>query len=235
MSLNDIVPVTIKSRMLDGATRQLRPINAQLVCAAEPAVRAFGLIIGVSSDSSFDVQLSRVLSISDRVKVATRNGPVKIGDRVLSVRVINKAADSVEARSEDGERLTFIPEEHILAIVTDDELIPTSDLYLISAQPDRRMVGSIEVIGSKNLEMHSSKILACGPLTTYGEPGMYAVHAHVMGVKLDSFEVRRRFGTDLKLIREKSLHAVSTAPIDDDPTCENNPDPLPVPMPRGLQ
>lgn len=236
MSIEDVTPVTLKSRLLEGGTRHLYPINDTVVVEREPATRAFGLIIGVSTDNTFDIQLSKVLSVASRVKVATRNGPLKVGDRILSVRVVNKRNDSIDARTDDNNSISFLNSEHVLAVVDDENIWPAQDLLLISAQPDRRMVGQLEILGSSNLEMHSSEIISIGPNVDCGaEPGLFAVHLRINGCALDSHEIRRRFGHNLKLIRQKSLHAISTAPIVDDPTLENNPDYVPNQLPKGLQ
>ena len=235
MSIQDVVAVPLKSRLLDGGTKYLKPIQNFILVEREPDVRSFGRIIGVTSASSFDVTLSRVLSISDRAKVSTKRGPLAIGDRVLSVRVIQTRVEDIELRTdEDNNKVSFIPDEHVLAVVTDNELLPANDLYLLKAMPDRRMYGLIELIGSANLEMHSSEILSCGPLTSYGEPGNFAVHLRVNGVEIDSDPIKRRFGSGLKLIREKSLHGLSFSKIDDSPELEQNPDYVPEQPHRGL-
>jgi len=233
MSLSDITPVTLKSRMIDGGTREMRPINNYVVVEREPATRMFGVIIGVASDGSFDVQLSKVLSISDKVKCNTRKGPLKVGDRVLSVKVVNRRVEDIDLRTEDNNKIGLLDATHCLAVVTDVEILPCNDLILVSAQPDSRMVGSLVFLGNDSLDMHSSKIISTGPDVEYGEPGMYSAHPKVNGVAIDSAEIRRKFGHNLKLIREKSTHAVSTEKLEDDPSLENNPDFVP-PQVRGL-
>ena len=63
MSIEDVVAVPLKSRLVDGGTKYLKPIQNFILVEREPDVRNFGRIIGVTSASSFDVTLSKVLSI----------------------------------------------------------------------------------------------------------------------------------------------------------------------------
>lgn len=226
-------PVKIKSRFIDGGVRILRPIGKRLIVEREPAIQSYGVIIGVANEGSVDVTISKVLSMSDDCDLRTRKGPVKIGDRVLAVRVVNRRSDSIEARSEDGQAIAFLPAEHALAVMTDEEILPINDLLLVEAAPDRRMVGAIEMVGYSSTDVHSSKVLATGPDVVHGEPGQFSIHIKINGVEIDSPNIKRRFGSNLKLIREKSTMGISHAPVEDDPTLESNPDPTREPH-RGL-
>jgi hypothetical protein len=235
MALDTVQAIELKSASIDGGLRKLKPINEYVVVDRAPSTRYFGMIIGVTDEKfgGFDVLLSKVLSISDRSVVNTRKGPLKVGDQVLSVKVVNRRVDDIDARTDDGGRISFLPAEHVLCVVEDTELLPTNDLYLVSMMPDRRMFGSIEVLGNDKLEILSSEILSSGPKTVYGEPGMYALHRKIDGVQVDSFEIRKRFGANLKLIREKSLLGIATDALDDNPPGETNADQVHVPY-KGL-
>lgn len=234
MALEDIHPVQLKSRMLEGGTRSLRPINGYVVVERAPATRTFGLIVGVVNEaSSFDVLLSTVLSISDSANVRTKKGPLKVGDKVLSVRVVNRRVDDIDSRTADGNRIAFLPGEHVLCRVDSDELLPTNDMILISAQPDRRMVGSIEVLGASSLEILSSEILSTGPDVKYGESGQYACHRKIDGVGLDSWEIVKKYGSSLKLIRQKSILGIADVELEPNPNGEQNTDYI-APVYKGL-
>lgn len=152
-----------------------------------------------------DVQISKILSISDKVNIATKERPLQIGDRILSVRVVTKKIDSIEMRSESGSRIGFIPDEHVLAVVTDEAIVPVGDRVLVEAQHDVREYGRILMLGADSLDVHAGKVLAVGPKVVCLEPGEYAIHPRRYGVELDSFELRKKYGSNLKILRERDI------------------------------
>jgi co-chaperonin GroES (HSP10) len=214
-------PVVVKSRFLEGGTRIVRPVGRRLIVRREPAIQSYGVIIAVSGNDTVDITTSEVLSVSDDADVRTRNGPVQVGQKVLAVRVVNKRSDSLETRDEGGDAISFLAAEHVLATIDDDAITPCNDFLLIEANEDRRMVGSIMLVGAENTMVQSCKIVSTGPDVKHGEPGEYAVAPKISGVALDAPGIRRRFGGGLKILKERSMYGVSIIPTSDSPECES--------------
>jgi hypothetical protein len=149
------------------------------------------------------------LAVGVKAKIATRDGKLKPGDRVLSVRVVNKRLDDIDMRLGDtAEKIGFIPTEHVLAIVTDEGVLPCNDVLLTEAAPDRKKYQNIILTGADSLDLHTCKILATGPDVTQAEAGEYAIAPSRFGVAIDSFEIKKKYGA-LKLIKEKSVTGVA--------------------------
>ena len=209
-------PVTIKSRFIDGGTRIVRPVGRRLIVRREPSIQSYGLIVGVSGNDTIDLTISEVLSLSDDSVVRTRNGDVVPGQKVLSVRVVNKRSDALELLDDENDAISFLAAEHVLAVINDEAIEPCGDFLLIEAAEDKRMVGSIMLVGADNTTVQSCKIIATGPDVKYGEPGQYAVAPKVSGVALDAPGIRRRFGGCLRILKERSMYGVSIIPTDSD-------------------
>lgn len=206
------VDIKVKSLSEYAETKyhSIRPINDNVMVARETGSKSLGLITIINQESnSIDVHISRVLAMGTRAKVSTKEGKIKPGDRVLSVKVVNKRVDDIDMRTADSaEKIGFIPQEHVLAVVTDEGILPCNDVILTEATPDRKRYQSITLFGNDSLEIHTCKILAVGPDVSQAVPGEYAVAPSRFGVAIDSFEVRKKFGT-LKLIKEKSVTGVA--------------------------
>lgn len=209
--MSDSIAVKTVLNNEESPIKHLRPINNNILLEREQGTKTFGLIeVPDGWSSTWDIQFGRVLAVGAKARAATRNGPLKAGDRVLSVRVVNKKVDSTDIRTERGGKVAFLPDEHALAVVTDTEILPINDVCLVRTPDHLEKKGLIELVGNDNLEVMPSLVLATGPDVKQLEVGQYAIHIKVNGVAIDSFEIRKSFGRSLKLIKEKSIHGAGS-------------------------
>lgn len=210
--------VSVFSRSSGKEERKLRPIGPYLLVKPQAGQFTYGGLIAIVGDQNVDVLISEVLSASPKAKAQytrgneTRN--VGRGDRVLSVRVANKKVDSIDMRTESGDKVAFLEDLHVLAVVADDAIYPCNDLYLVKAQGDRRMIGGLEIFDKDSLLIESCEILAAGPNCDCAEVGEFTVAPTRFGVTVDSIEIRKRFSSNLKLIRQSSVTGIGSAPVE---------------------
>lgn len=191
--------------------RNLRPIGDNLLVEWENGSRMFGTLeIPGGFERGWDIQFGKVLAVGTKAKANTRNGPVKYGDRVIYVRSVNKKVDSVDIRSERGGKVAFLKDIHALALVTDEEIVPINNVCLVRMPEAVERKSLIFLTKSDSLDILPCKILATGPDVNQLEVGEWAIAPKVNGVEIDSFELRKRFGLSLKLIKQESIEGAAS-------------------------
>ena len=190
----------------------LRPLNDNLVLEAESGETVCGGIIipDFPDGTGFDIRVGKLLAVGNK-KIATRNGPVELGSRIIYVRVVGKASEEVDLRvAPSGAKVVFLTALHALATVEGSTLEPINDVSLIQQPDGRKESGGIVLTGQDSLSVLSYLVLKTGPDVDQFAPGEYVLCNKINGVRVDLLDIVRKHGK-LKLIKPSSLLAAGTA------------------------